>query len=517
MGQDEYKRVAEQEQIQEGKATVVKIGDKEVLLTKVRGEICACGNSCPHAGAPLSDGIVQDGKVVCPWHNAKFDLSNGSLQTPPAMDDLPVYDVKVQNGQVLLGAATKSTIQPVSNGDKRVFLILGAGAAGAFAAETLRREGFGGEIIMFGAEKDFPYDRTLLSKEMITGEAKPSWLPLRSASFYERLNIQFKGEYKARRLDPKEKTIYFENGEQQKGDKILLATGSRPRLLSVGGAEKKNLFLLRSVQNGKDLVASLDSAKSAVIVGASFIAMEVAAGLAQRKIETSVVAPDNEPLESAFGKKVGRRMRLLHEENGVRFYLGRTVKEILGDESVREVVLTDGTKIKADCVIVGIGVDPVTDYLEGTSLTQTGAVPVNPFLETKVPDIYAAGDIASIHYESLGESVRVEHWVAALSQGRHAAKVMVGATDPYRELPFFWTRQYDVSIKFIGYGGKPEQIVFRGNPEDGPFVAGYYRAGKLRGAASIGMDQLLHQIAGYLKSGKELPPRVLEDPNAALV
>jgi len=517
MGQDEYKRVAEDEQIQEGKATVVKLDDKEVLLTKVGGEICACGNSCPHAGAPLSDGIVQDGAVVCPWHNAKFDLRDGSLQAPPAMNDLPVYDVDVRDGQVLLGAATKPTIQPVSNGDQRVFLILGAGAAGALAAETLRREGFGGEIIMYSAETDLPYDRTLLSKEMITGEAKPSWLPLRSASFYERLNIQFKGGYKVKKLDPKEKTIYFENGERQKGDKILLATGSKPRYLNVGGREKNNVFLLRSAKQGKDLVKYLDSAKSAIIVGAGFLGLEVAAGLAQRKIETCIVAPDNEPLESVLGTEIGQRMRLLHENKGVRFHLGKTVKEILGDDSVQGVVLSDDTKIKADCVVIGVGVDPVIDYLEGTSLTQSGVVPVSPLLETKASDIYAAGDIASIRYESLGESVRVEHWVAAQSQGRHAAKAMAGATDPYREIPFFWTRQYNVSIKYIGYGGKPEQIVFRGDPGKGPFVAGFYRRGKLVGAATIGMDRLLYQIEGILKSGKELPPDTLKDPNAALL
>jgi NADPH-dependent 2,4-dienoyl-CoA reductase/sulfur reductase-like enzyme len=455
--------------------------------------------------------------VTCPWHNARFDIRNGRLLAPPGLNGLPSYETKVENGQVWIRLADKGTIPTPEGEDDRTVLIVGAGAAGNAAAETLRREGFAGRIVMVTGEVHGPYDRTMLSKDLLSGEAPAKWLPLRGQKFYDRVRVELLTEKEVTALDPAGRSVTFADGSSMTADRILLATGGKPRTLPVPGADRAGCYLLRSRKDAEAILAELESARTVVVVGASFIGLEVAAALRAREISAHVIAPEEVPLAAVFGEQIGRRLWKSHEENGVVFHLGQTVKEFAGADRVKEVVLADGSRLKTDCVIVGVGIRPAVDFLEGSGLVKEGAVPVNARLETSAEGIYAAGDIALVPDGRTGMPRRVEHWVEAGRQGMHAARCMLGSTDSYRDVPFFWSKQYGSSLRYIGYAPKFEQVVFRGAPTDKAFLAGFYVGGTLAAAATIGKNRELIRLGQLLEAGKSLPPEQLKDQNFDLL
>ena len=401
--------------------------------------------------------------------------------------------------------------------DDRTFLIVGAGAAGNSAAETLRREGFAGRIVMVTGEAHGPYDRTMLSKDLLSGEAPAKWLPLRGQKFYDRLNIEVRPEKLVTAVDPSRRSVTFADGTTMKADRILLATGGTPRTLDLPGADKPGCFRLRSRKDAEAILAAVEQAKTVVVVGASFIGLEVACSLRTREIDVHVVAPEAVPLAAVFGEQIGRRIKKTHEENGVTFHLGQTVKEFAGQDRVREVLLEDGSRLKTDCVIIGVGIRPAVEFLEASGLVKDGAVPVNGRLETAAKGLFAAGDIALVPDGRSGELRRVEHWVEAGRQGMHAARCMLGAKDSYREVPFFWSKQYGSSLRFIGHAPKFDQVAFRGDVSDKTFLAGFYADGTLRAAASVGWARELIRLGQMLEAGKSVSPDQLEDPSFDLL
>lgn len=513
---DWIKAIADGE-LKEGVPSVIEMEEKKVLLIRSEGRIYACGNECSHYHGPLSDGLVAGHVVTCPWHNARFDLRDGGLVAPPGLNDIPSYETKVEEGQVWIRQTGKGTIPMPEGEDDRTMLIVGAGAAGNAAAETLRREGFAGRIVMVTGEAYGPYDRTMLSKDLLSGEAPAKWLPLRGQKFYDRLKIELMTEKPITAVDPAGRAVTFADGTTMKADRILLATGGKPRSLPVPGSDKAGCYLLRSRQDAEAILGELETAKTVVIVGASFIGLEVACSLRAREIEVHVVAPEDVPLAAVFGEQIGQRVKKTHEENGVIFHLGETVKEFTGQERVGEVLLSGGGRLKADCVIIGVGIRPAVEFLEDSGLVKEGAVAVNGRLETSAQGIYAAGDIALVPDGRSGEPRRVEHWVEAGRQGRHAARCMLGATESYREVPFFWSKQYGSSLRYIGYAPKFDQVVFRGSVTDKFFVAGFYLNGKLAAAASVGKARELIRLGQLLEAGKSLNPEQLKDPDFNLL
>ncbi len=504
-------------ELKEGDPSVVEVEEKKVLLVRSGGKIYACGNECSHYHAPLSDGLVIGHIVTCPWHNARFDLRDGRLAAPPGLNNLPSYETKLENGQVWIRQVGKGTIPMPEGEDSRTFLIVGAGAAGNSAAETLRREGFAGRIVMVTGEPYGPYDRPMLSKDLLSGEAPAKWLPLRGQKFYDRLNIEVMTEKLVTSVDPSNRSVTFADSTTMKADRILLATGGTPRSLNLPGADKPGCFLLRTREDAEAILASLEQAKTVVIVGASFIGLEVACSLRTRELDVHVVAPEAVPLAGVFGEQIGRRIKKTHEENGVTFHLGQIVKEFVGQDKVSEVLLADGSRLKADCVIIGVGIRPAVEFLESSGLVKEGAVPVDGRLETAAEGIFAAGDIALVPDERTGELRRVEHWVEAGRQGMHAARCMLGAKDSYREVPFFWTRQYGSSLRYIGHAPRFDHVVFRGDVNDKTFLAGFYFGGTLRAAASVGRARELIRLGQLLETGKSVNPDQLKDPSFDLL
>jgi apoptosis-inducing factor 3 len=513
----EYQKVAKESDLVEGVPQLVKVGDADVLVVRLEGAVHAMANKCSHYECPLNEGAVFGHHVVCRCHDARFDLTTGRALAAPALKDLPTYPVRLEAGEVWLGPAQKPRAPKPEGTDGRTFLIVGGGAAGNAAAETLRREGFAGKVIMVSSDEDQPYDRPNLSKEFLSGEAKPEWMPLRSPKFYEQQNIEVRLGTRVSAVDPRAKTVTLASGETLAFDKMLLATGGAPRPLPIPGADGKGCYTLRSFADARAIAQAAEGMKTAILIGAGFIGMELASALRTRGLGVEVVAPEALPFAQVVGERVALFLKKRHEDKGVVFHLGVTTKSIAGDAGNKTVSLSDGSTLKADLVIFGLGVKPVVDYLAGTDLVQNGAVPVDARLETKYPGILAAGDIAVVPYRPAGEGVRIEHWVVAERQGQHAARAMLGSNAGYEEIPFFWTRQTGISLKYIGFARQWDQTAVRGNVEAGKFVVGYFQKGKLAAAASVGMPNDLTAIEVMLKRNIALSPEQLADSGVDLL
>lgn len=511
MSERAWTRTVNEKALEPGKPVVAMVDDQEVMLVRLGDRIAACGNKCTHYGGPLNQGLIVGDKVICPWHNARFDVSTGTKDSPPGLGGVPAYEVKTEEGDVYVRPREESGESKKRESDGSSVLILGAGAAGDTAAETLRTGGFKGTVTLVTQEEDAPYDRTVLSKGFISGEAKPEWLPLREKNFYKDQKVNLVTRKKIVGFDPKTRTASFADGDTLAADKVLLCTGSVPRKLSLPGSEKKNCFYLRSMKDAQAILDAVKDASKAVILGASFIGLETASGLRERKIDVQIVAPEKVPLATVFGEKVGERIWRIHEENGVNFHLGHTAREVTGSGAVDKIILDDGTELEANVVIIGAGVMPSVDYLEGSGLLENGVVPVNGKLETKFPGVYAAGDIAMVPDVYGVGSVRIEHWVVAQRHGMHAAQSMLGSSEDFREPPFFWTMQYGNSIKLTGSTKEYDEIVYRGDVENDTFSAGYFLGGSLKAVSTIGRGRDVLIGGELLKEGITITPQQFRD------
>jgi NADPH-dependent 2,4-dienoyl-CoA reductase/sulfur reductase-like enzyme/nitrite reductase/ring-hydroxylating ferredoxin subunit len=517
MADSEWQKVCRDADLQEGIPRLVKAGDDDVYLVRIDGTVRAVGNKCPHYECPLNEGTLVGHIVVCRCHDARLDVTTGRMVSPPALNDLPVYPVRIEAGDVLVGPVEKPRFPKAGGTDSRTFIIVGAGAAGNAAAETLRREGFAGRIVMMTSEKDPPYDRPNLSKEFMSGKAKPEWMPLRNAKFYQNQNIEVLTDTTVTSLDARRKTVSLNGGAAMSFDKALLATGGAPRTLPIPGADGEGCFNLRSFADARSILEAATGAKKAVLIGAGFIGMELASSLGERGLAVEVVAPEALPFAQLVGERVALYLKKRHQEKGVVFHLGATVRQISGARGAKAVILADATRLEADFVIFGTGVLPVVGYLAGTGLVKDGGVPVNDRLETTAADVYAAGDIAIVPDPIEGRGMRIEHWVVAERQGQHAARAMLGSAAGYDEVPFFWTRQTGISLKHVGSTGAWDALAFRGDVEGGKFVAGYYRKGTLVAAAGVGLPTELTAIELMLRRRVALPAEALSDPAVDLL
>lgn len=517
METEQWAKTISEADLKEGIPVPFKLGNKEIFLIRIGHRILACGGKCPHYGGPLAEGVVANHSVTCPWHNSCFDITTGNLILPPALDHLPSYPVKVEDGDVYVGKAVITPFPKILEKDRRTFVIVGAGAAGNAAAETLRREGFSGRIVMITPETDRPYDRPNLSKDFLAGTAQPEWIPLRSEKFYEMHQIEILFNQRVTNVNPSKRVVILAGGGELSYDRLLLATGGIPRRPNIPGIGLEGAFLLRSLADAKSIISSFATGKTAVIIGGGFIGMEGAASLTKRGLEVHVVTHEKYPLMRVFGERIGQYIRSRHEEHGVIFHSEASVKEILGVHRVENVVLSDGTRIEADIALAGLGIIPVVDYLEATGLVEDGAIPVDSRLQTKKEEIFAAGDIAVVPTPPYGEKIRCEHWVVAERLGQHAARAMLGNEAPYDEIPFFWTRQYGESLKYIGYAENFDHIAYRGSVEEGKFLAGIYQKGVLKAVAGLHRDKEIIHLAQMMKARAALPAEQFEDEKIDLM
>jgi NADPH-dependent 2,4-dienoyl-CoA reductase/sulfur reductase-like enzyme len=361
-------------------------------------------------------------------------------------------------------------------------VIVGAGAAGAIAAETLREEGFQGRVTLLDSEPSGPVDRPNLSKDYLAGSAPEEWLPLRSDEFYRESGIELRAGARVEGIDPAARTLSLASGEKLQWGALLLVTGATPVRLPVPGADLAHVFTLRSLRDARAIIDAAGRARRAIVVGASFIGLEVAAALRARKLDVHVVAPETIPMERVLGRDLGEFIRELHERNGVSFHLGRTLQAIQHDH----VILSDGARVDAELVVVGIGVRPATELAEEAGLACERGVLVDEMLRTSAPGVWAAGDLARWPDPSSGERVRIEHWVLAERLGQTAARNILGAGERFRVIPFFWSRHYDVSIQYVGSAVGFEAADSVGDPRHGQGAVLFKRGGRTRAVASVG-------------------------------
>lgn len=524
MDESTWTKVARESDLGEGVPVVVESGGEKVLLVRLEGKVHAVGHECPHYQEKLENGVLFGRELVCKSHFARLDVTTGKMISPPALNDLPTYPVKLEKGAVYVGQAVKPKFpkpaQPLGS-DPRVFVILGAGAAGNAAAETLRRQGFAGRIVLITHEAERPYDRPNLSKDFMTGKAGEDWLPLRGPKFYAAQGIELLTGRRVVSLDPGKKAVRFEDGETLVFDRALLATGGVPRVLGVPGGDGEGCHLLRTAADARSLLTAATQQKSAALVGAGFIGLELAGSLRERGLAVTVVAPEALPLAGILGDRVAAYLKSLHESKGVTFLMGRTPTRIEGGVGAKRLTLSDGTRLEAGFVVIGLGIRPAVDYLAGTTLVEAGAVPVDLRMQTRAPDIFAAGDMAAVADRDWGTR-RVEHWVVAERQGRRAAICMLDSDkeesagyvgDPgTEEVSFFWSRQAGLSLKYAGYAKEFDHVAYRGVVEEGKFVAGYYRGGTLKAAATIAMAHELVAIERLLRHGAPPSADQLSNP-----
>ena len=464
---------------------------KPVLLVRQGAEWFAIGAVCSHYSGPLPEGIVVGDTVRCPWHHACFSLRTGEALRPPALNDVPCWRVEERAGQVYVtgeAVTRRPAVSPsrVQGGHPAPVVIVGAGAAGECAAETLRRDGFAGRLTLYDSDRDAPYDRPNLSKDYLAGTASEDWIPLHPPEFYRDLGIDIVHGRRVVSLEPKAKRVLLDDGSAQEYGALLLATGASPVRLSAD-MERGNpaVHYLRSLADSKAIIAAAEKAQRVVVLGASFIGLEVAASLRVRKLEVHVVSPDARPLERVMGAELGDFIRGLHEEHGVRFHLRQKPVGIT-DGAVK---LESGEQIRADIVVAGIGVRPNLELAEKAGLKLDRGILVDQRLQTSAPGVFAAGDIARWPDPHTGEPIRVEHWVVAQRQGQAAARSILGGSDRFLAVPFFWSQHYDVPINYVGHAERWDSLETEGTVDGRDCAVRFVRNGRVLAIATIYRDQ----------------------------
>jgi NADPH-dependent 2,4-dienoyl-CoA reductase/sulfur reductase-like enzyme/nitrite reductase/ring-hydroxylating ferredoxin subunit len=469
----------------EGAPVVGEIDGEKVVVVRSGGQVHAVSATCTHYGGPLVEGLVEGGRVHCPWHHACFDLATGKAHGP-ALAPIACYDVTLQNGTIRVGAKREITTAPAT-GPARV-VIVGGGAAGVACAEALRAEGYGGPIALVTSEGTDPVDRPNLSKDYLAGNAPEEWVYLRTGDALAGVGIAVVREA-AVAIDRTNKLVRTA-GRELPFDALLVATGAEPVKLPLPGAELPHVHTLRTLADSRAIAGG---GGPAVVVGSSFIGLEVAASLRARGLDVTVVGAESVPLARVLGDEVGSFIRRVHEAKGVTFRLGRKPTKI----TASHVVLDDGSELPARQVVLGVGVRPRLELAKAAGLTIDRGVVVDDQLRA-APGIWAAGDIA--RYPWGGERVRIEHWQVAVRHGQAVARAMLGRAER-ASVPFFWSQHHDVTLNYVGHAewfGTPE-IYGSLDRRDAHVV---YRDGDaIRAVVTLGRDKLSLDVEDAMARG----------------
>jgi 3-phenylpropionate/trans-cinnamate dioxygenase ferredoxin reductase subunit len=474
------------ENIPDGGMLLGQVRGEPVLLARQGAELFAVGATCTHYGAPLVDGLLVGDTIRCPWHHACFSLRTGQALRPPALNDLKTWRVDRHNDMAIVGETLPATVPPKLPATRlpASVVIVGGGAAGHAAAETLRREGYLGPVTLLSADPSPPCDRPNLSKDYLAGTAQADWIPLRPPEFYPEHDIDLKLGARVMAIKPGAQTVSLSDGNELTYGALLLATGAEPIRLGVAGATLPHVHVLRTLADSDALIAHAAAARRCVVVGASFIGLEVAASLRVRGLEVHVVAPETRPMERIMGAAIGEMVRTIHQAHGVIFHLGATVAAI----AKGFVSLSTGQRLDADLVVVGIGVRPTVSLAEQAGLAVDEGVTVDELLQTSAPNIYAAGDIARWPDRLTERRIRVEHWVVAQRQGQLAACNMLGQRRHFDAVPFFWSQHYDTSITYLGHAAQWDRLDIDGDPAANDCTVSLWHDGKMRAVVTVGRD-----------------------------
>ena len=477
-----------------------------VILARGASEIFAVGATCTHYGAPLCDGLVVGDTVRCPWHHAAFSLRTGEVLRAPALSPISCWRLEQRGGKAYVtGKQADAPARAATPGQPESIVIIGGGPAGEAAAITLRREGYGGPVTLLSSDTALPCDRPNLSKNFLAGTAPAEWLALRSPEFFAENHIELRLNTRVARIDTAKRQLQLADGGTLAYGALLLATGAEPVKLPIPGAELPHVHYLRTQADGEALADAAKSAHRAVVIGASFIGLEVAASLRARNVQVHVVGLETCPMEKILGPQAGNFIRKLHEQRGVAFHLGTSAAQI----GAHEVTLQSGEKLPTDLVVIGVGVRPATALAEQAGISVDRGVLVDEYLQTSAAGVFAAGDIASWPDRHSGERIRVEHWVVAGRQGQTAARNMLGRRERYDAVPFFWTEQYDFALGYVGHAKDWDHVDIDGSLDALDCTLSYRRGGRKLAVAVV------HRDLEGLRAEVELERAMGVDPGAA--
>ena len=470
-----------------GETLLGHVGEEDVLLVRSGSDVFAIDAHCSHYHGPLAEGLVVGESIRCPWHHACFDLRTGEAARAPALNPLAVWQVEQDGNRIFV---RQKRPQPKPRGKRPAespgkIVIIGGGAAGFAAAEMLRRQEYRGSIVLLSNDAAPPVDRLNLSKDYLAGSAPEDWLPLRPDGFYAEAGIELRLNTDVTSIDAKARKIIIGGGEAISYGRLLLATGAEPVRLPIPGADHPHVHVLRTLADCRAIIESAKGARRAIVIGASFIGLEAAASLRARDIEVHVVGLEARPMERVLGPEMGDFIRALHEEHGVVFHLGDTVAAIDG----KRATLKSGRVLEAELVVVGVGVRPRLALAERAGLALDRGIAVNAYLETSVPGIYAAGDIARWPDPHSRENIRVEHWVVAERQGQIAARNMLGQKEAFDAVPFFWSQHYDVAIRYVGHAERWETVTVSGSLDARDAAVSFMRGGRKLAVATVSRDR----------------------------
>ncbi|XP_035242345.1 apoptosis inducing factor mitochondria associated 4 [Anguilla anguilla] len=502
--------VCQASDLHEGQMMEAEVGGQRVLLVRSGGEFSAVGNLCTHYGAPLSKGALLGSRVRCPWHGACFNIKTGDIEEYPGLDSLPCHKVTIENNKVFVSVSKKSLklVKRVKPMGRRVaevnhtVLLIGGGPASLLCAETLRQENYGGRIVMVTREDLPPYDRTKLSKVL---NVDRSSILLRQMEFLEQHDIEVWTQKQVESVDTERGAVTLSDGSELRYDQLLIATGCRPRPIKCPGADLRGVRVLQTPDDAMSIHQACEGRK-AVIVGSSFIGMEVASYLWDKAASVAVVGSSEFPYQRSLGSEIGRATMQMLVEKKVAFHMRDGVAEIRGENGqVREVVLRSGTVLPADVVVVGIGVIPNTDFLKGgaVELDSRQSVIVDKFMRTTVPNVFCAGDVTAFPLSlRRNQRVSIGHWQLAQAQGRIAALNMLNHQVELDSVPFFWTVLLGKSLRYTGYGEGYTDVVLKGKIEEMKFLAFYIKDEEVVAVASLNYDPAVSQVAERMAAGK---------------
>jgi NADPH-dependent 2,4-dienoyl-CoA reductase/sulfur reductase-like enzyme/nitrite reductase/ring-hydroxylating ferredoxin subunit len=497
----DFEKGCETENVCEGEMLLGHAFGEPVLVARRGNDLFAIGATCTHYGGPLAKGLMVDCTVHCPWHHARFDLRTGEAIAAPALNNVACYKIEKRGERFLVTGKIDKKAERRPKSSPASVVIIGAGAAGGAAAEMLRREGYDGPVTLIGSDESLPYDRPNLSKDYLAGNAPEEWIPLRPPEFYREQKIDAVTNTTVTSIDPKAKQVTLSDGRSLGYGALLLATGAQPVHLTIPGADLPHVCYLRTLADSRRIIEKAKNAKRAAVIGSSFIGLEVAWSLRERKLEVAVIGRDSVPLAKVLGTEMGNLVRETHEAHWVKFHLGRTPAAI-HDQYVQ---LDDGTKLDCDLVVVGIGARPNTHLAEQAGIATDNGVLVNEFLETNVPGIFAAGDIARWPDPRAGR-IRVEHWVVAQRQGQTAARNILGAREPFSILAFFWSNHFDLHIHYVGHGSGDDAASTHGDLRAKRASVIFSSNGKVTAVASVGRDRENLEAEAALERGEEFSP-----------
>ena len=474
----------------EGKPIAGSVDGKPIVVVRHASGLSALAGKCTHLGAPLEKGLICDGELRCPWHHARFSLATGEAVGAPAFEPLARYMVVEEDHTVRVTSEQDPVPAIEAAPSIGRIVIVGGGAAGHACAEMLARHGAGASVTLLSSDADAPYDRTLCSKQYLAGKKTrdEAMLPEPGLGRGTKPTIRLGCEISA--IDTHNRSVTLADGETIAFDKLILATGAEPVVPDFTGSDRDDAYVVRTLVDTDALIEHAGYARRAIVLGSSYIGLEVAASLTGRGLSVTVVADGEIPLEKTAGSEIGKFIRSLHEDKGVVFHMGREVTQWDGSAAT----LDDGTVIEGDLLVMGTGVQPRIALCEAAGLTiagkeEGGGVAVDGQLQTSSGGIYAIGDIASVPDPRLAHKIRVEHWVVAQRMGQWLARHLLGVVEgDYHDTPFFWSGHYGTSLRYVGHVASPDDQDIDGEVTAGDFTATFREDGQEQAVMTCGRD-----------------------------